>query len=121
MTPTQTVQDDGRELPYMGRLRDEDQAILEQRWTANVRAMQAVLVEQDMERARLRGRIFQLEQIIDAAGLIPLHDGGESMAAMYRTQAHAIAAVFDYFNAGNYTLNGLPPELHEAFRPLLVT
>ena len=105
----------------MGRLNAEDQAILEQRWMANARAMRAVLVEQDMERARLRGRIYQLERLIDAAGIIPLEDSGESMAAMYRLQARAIAAVFDYFDAGNYTLDGLPLELHEAFRPLLVT
>lgn len=83
--------------------------------------IRALLVEQDMERARLRGRIYQLEQTLEDAGLIPPADEGESMATAYHTQARAIAAVFAYFNAGNYSINGLPAELHDAFRPLVIT
>lgn len=89
--------------------------------TVPAETVRALLVEQDMERAKLRGRIYQLERIIHGAGLTPLADDGESMAASYHAQARAVAAVFDYFNAGNFTLDGLPPELHEAFRPLVIT
>lgn len=34
-----TIVDDGRELPYMGQLTEEDQALLEQRWHENVKTM----------------------------------------------------------------------------------
>ena len=89
--------------------------------TAQAATIAALTVEQDMARASLRGRIHQLEQALYAAGVEPPADGGQGMAAAYHAQARAIAAVLEYFDAGNYTLDGLPPELHDAFRPLLVT
>lgn len=83
-------------------------------WTATTRSL---LAEQDMERARLRARIAYLEAEHD----LPPSTDGESMAAAYRQQARALAAVLDYFDADQYTLKGLPRELHAAFRPLVVT
>lgn len=83
--------------------------------------IRALLIEQDIERAKLRGRIYQLERIIEGAGLTPLADDGESMAAAYHAQARAVAAVFEYFGAGSWSVDGLPPELRDVFRPLVIT
>lgn len=87
-------------------------------WVHTTRSM---LVEHDLVRARLRARIYQLEEAIRDAGFVPPDDRGESMAVAYQQKRRAVTAVLDYFNVTDLGLEGLPPELHEAFRPLVIT
>lgn len=83
--------------------------------------IRALLLEQDMERARLRGRILELEEIIDAAGLVALADDGTSMRDAYYQFRAAVVAVLDYFDADPFTVDRLPAELRDVFRPLVIT
>lgn len=84
-------------------------------------AIRALMIEQDQERARLRGRIRQLEQVIEDAGLTPPAGDGQGMADAYRAHQNATNAVLGFFHVQEFGLQGLPAELHETFRPLVIS